>query len=165
MMSYNTFNTTETMNLQQLQTEIQKTQAQLQKLQEQLENSKVTIETAPVGTVLPDGCVVVERYPNSILIAAPSNTEVKCKWTPDFPDVFTKLTEAGFIPAQWHVPSPKELQLAYKNCKEQFSSPFYWSSTESSSTDAYDVHFTNGFTFGLSKAFSSCVRAFRRVVF
>ena len=153
------------MNPQQLQQEIQKTQEQLRKLQEQLEASKVvTIETAQPGEILPDGCVVVARYEDSVLIAAPAITEVRCKWTPEFSEVFESLKEHGFIPAQWYIPSQKELKLAYKNCKKHFSSTDYWSSTESSSTSAYIVLFDIGGTSGNNKANSYCVRAFRRVV-
>ena len=151
------------MNTQQLQTEIQKTQEQLKKLQEQLEAAKsITIETAPVGTTLPDGTVVIARYEDSVLLAAPSTTEVYCEWTPEFQPVFDSLKKHGFIPAQWYVPSKEELKLAYKNCSEQFSSR-YWSSTEYSSTDAYNVYFNNGYASNNNKTYINCVRAFRRV--
>jgi len=153
------------MNSKQLKAEIEATQKQLQKLQEQLEKSKsITIETAQPGDTLPDGCVVVARYGDSVLIAAPASTEVRCKWTPEFSEVFEALKAHGFIPAQWHIPSLKELQLAYTNCKEQFSSTGYWSSTESSSTGACLVGFNNGHTFYIDKTNAFCVRAFRRVV-
>lgn len=152
------------MNTQQLKAEIEATQAQLQRLQEQLEKTKVTIETAQPGDTLPDGCLVVARYKDSVLIAAPSTTEVRCKWTPEFPEVFESLKAHGFIPAQWYIPSVKELELAYRNCKEQFSSTYYWSSTESSSTSACRVNFSDGCTFNRTKTLIFCVRAFRRVV-
>ena len=148
---------------QQLQQEIQATQEKLKKLQEKLESSKVTIENAPVGAVLPDGCIVVERYKDSILIAAPESTGVKCTWTPEFKDVFTSLKNHGFNPSQWHVPSQEELQLTYKNCKEQFSSAFYWSSTENSSMDAFGVRLGDGRSNGCLKTYACHVRAFRCV--
>ena len=150
---------------QQLQQEIQATQKQLQKLQEKLESSKVTIENAPVGAVLPDGCIVVERYKDSILIAAPKETEVRCEWTPEFEPVFTSLKEHGFIPCQWHVPSQEELELAYKNCRQRFSSAFYWSSTERNSSHAWPVFFNLGICCYSGKTSTYCVRAFRRIVF
>jgi len=154
-----------TMNTKQLQQEIEATKAQLQRLQEQLETSKsVTIETAQPGDTLSDGCVVIARYDDSILIAAPSTTEVRYKWTPEFPEVFKSLKAHGFIPAQWYVPSKEELHLAYDNCEKQFSSTSYWSSTETSSTSPFNVLFFNGFAFNCDKTFAYCVRAFRRVV-
>ena len=162
---YNTFNSTETMNSQQLQAEIQKTQEQLKKLQEKLESSKVTIENAQPGDIFSDGCVVVERYKDSILIAAPKETEVRCEWTPDFPDVFTSLKDHGFIPCQWYIPPKEELQLAYKNCRQRFSTTRYWSSTEDTSSFAWGVDFSFGNCFYCNKAYVRCVRAFRRVVF
>ena len=147
-----------------LQQEITKTQAQLKKLQEQLEATKtITIETAPVGTTLPDGTVVVARYEDSVLIAAPSTTQVQCQWTPEFQPVFDSLKKEGFIPSQWYVPSLKELELAYKNCSKQFSATSYWSSTEISSACAFYVYFSNGFTDIDGKASTFCVRAFRCV--
>jgi hypothetical protein len=152
------------MNTQQLKAEIEATQAQLQRLQEQLEKTKVTIETAQPGDTLPDGCIVVERYSDSVLIAAPASTEVRCKWTPEFSEVFESLKSHGFIPDQWYVPSKEELQLAYENCEKQFSSTNYWSSTECSSTSAFGVCFFFGLTLDYSKTFFFCVRAFRRVV-
>jgi len=153
------------MNSKQLQQEIEATKAQLQRLQEQLETSKsVTIETAQPGDTLPDGCVVIARYDDSILIAAPANTEVRCKWTPEFSEVFESLKSQGFSPSQWYVPSLKELLLAYRNCKQQFSSTYRWSSTGHSSTNAYNVNFFNGYTGFSNKALTLCVRAFRRVV-
>jgi hypothetical protein len=153
------------MNSQQLKAEIEATQKQLKKLQEQLEASKsVTIETAQPGDTLPDGCVVIARYDDSILIAAPSTTEVECKWTPEFPEVFESLKDHGFIPAQWYIPSVKELELAYRNYKEQFSSTFYRSSTEYSSTSAFFLYFNNANTLNCNKTYCNCVRAFRRVV-
>ena len=154
------------MNTQQLQQEIQKTQEQLQRLQEQLEASKtITIETAQPGDTLPDGTVVIERYSDSVLIAAPSTTEVYCEWTPEFQPAFDSLKKRGFIPSQWHVPSLKELQLAYKNCKEQFANGFYWSSTEFGSKfdSACYVNLNTGKTDYYFKPSPFCVRAFRRV--
>lgn len=148
------------MNLQKLHQEITKTQQQLQRLQEQLEAAKaITIETAPVGTVLFDGTVVIARYEDSVLLAAPKSTEVKAEWTPEFKPVFDSLKKEGFIPSQWYVPSPKELQLAYDNCRNQFSSPFYWSSTS-----ACYVNFNYGIALNTVKTFTSCVRAVRRIV-
>ena len=148
---------------QQLQQEIQATQEKLKKLQEKLESSKVTIENAPVGAVLPDGCIVVERYKDSILIAAPEITEVQSTWTPEFEPVFNSLKEHGFVPSQWYIPSKEELQLAYKNCRQRFSSTRYWSSTEDTSSGAWSVYFLIGSCGCSDKTFTHCVRAFRRV--
>ena len=153
------------MNAQQLQQEISKTQEQLQRLQEQLEIAKaITIETAQPGDTLPDGTVVVARYEDSVLLAAPKTTEVECKWTPEFPEVFKSLKKEGFIPSQWHVPSKEELKLAYKNCKQMFSSTNYWSSMEYRYEDAFYVNFLDGLIYDFHKAYTNIsVRAFRRV--
>lgn len=151
--------------MNKLQQEIQKTEEQLKKLQKQLEATKsITIETAQPGDTLPDGCLVIARYEDSVLIAAPVDTRVISEWTPEFPECFKRLKDHGFIPSQWYVPSKKELQLAYKNCKEQFSSNIFWSSMEFDSTKAYYVDFKDGFTDHIFKTCPGCVRAFRCVV-
>jgi hypothetical protein len=46
-----------------------------------------------------------------------------------------------------------------------FSSTFYWSSTESTSTGARRVNFNDGTASGTNKACTYCVRAFRCVTY
>ena len=154
--------------MNKLQQEIQKTGEQLKKLQEQLEATKtITIETAQPGDTLPDGCVVIERYEDSVLLAAPYITQIRCQWTPEFPEVFKKLKVHGFIPAQWHVPSLKELHLANrslgKNGEKLFSPVRFWSSTEFSSTHAFNVDFNFIIATCPVKTDTCWVRAFRHV--
>ena len=118
------------MNSQQLQQEIQKTQEQLQRLQEQLEVAKsITIETAQPGDTLPDGCIVVYRQENLVLIAAPKETEVVCKRDDIWERAFTELECQGFDMITWHIPSVNELKLASKYCPKEFQYGYiYWSS-------------------------------------
>ena len=164
-MSYNTLNSTETMNTQQLQQEIIKTQYKLKKLQEQLEATKsFNIKTAPIGKTLPMG-TVIERYNNCVIVAAPESTVVRCTWSQGFKPVFDSLKNYGFIPSQWYIPTKEELQLAYRNCRDQFSSTCYWSSTKMSSVKAYRITTYNGNAFGDDMNSYWWARAFRRVVF
>jgi hypothetical protein len=149
------------MNRIQLQQEIEKTQEQLNRLQEQLNKAFPTIEEANVGELLEDGCVVIAKYDGLVLIAAPKETEVLCKWSEEFTDVFESLKEHGLNPSQWFIPSQKQLKLAYRDANQYFSSTYYWSSTEASSTCACYVNFNNGVQSSGSKTGTGCVRAFR----
>jgi hypothetical protein len=149
----------------QLQSKIQELEAELQEFKQQLNTYKeTTIENASVGDVLKDGSIVLQNSNGLALLVSPASTEVKCEWTPEFPEVFQKLQEQGFIPSHWFVPTKEQLFLAYKTIPEHFSSPYYWSSTEYNSTNACYVNFTNGIaTSNGLKNTTCCVRAFRCV--
>jgi hypothetical protein len=106
---------------------------------------------------------VIHKECNRILIAAPKETEVYSKWTPEFSEVFESLKSHGFTPSQWHVPTIEELKLAYKNAKDSFSSAYYWSSTEISAAIGCSLYFGFGNTYNFTKTGTFCVRAFRWV--
>jgi hypothetical protein len=151
----------------QLQSKIQELEAELQEFKQQLDTYKeTTIENASVGDVLEDGSIVLQNSNGLALLVSPASTEVKCEWTPEFPEVFQKLQEQGFIPSHWFVPTKEQLFLAYKTIPEHFSSTYYWSSTENNATAACYVNFTNGIaTSNGLKNTTCCVRAFRCVTY
>jgi signal transduction histidine kinase len=156
----------------QLQSKIQELEKELNSFKKQLDSYKeITIETAKIGDVLEDGCIVVDKQGNMVLLAAPASTEVRCEWSNEFSDVFVVLKSQGFNPSQWFVPTEEQLKIAYENCKQhwvllfQFASNVYWSSTEVSSTIACFLRFGNGTIRSCSKSNSLCVRAFRCVSF
>jgi hypothetical protein len=150
----------------QLLQSIQETEIQLNKLKEQLESYKVpTLAEASVGDTLEDGSIVLQKENGLALLVAPKNTSVFTYWSKEFPDVFAQLKEQGFNQSQWFVPTMEQLKLAYKTIPKEFSSTFYWSSTEGSATAACLVCFTNGCPGVDSKAYSLCVRAFRCVTY
>jgi hypothetical protein len=152
------------MNKIEMQQRLNTIQKEAEAIKQQLNKSFPTLQDANPGDLLEDGTVVVEKYGNAVLIAAPSITEGMCTWSKEFSDVFEALKSQGFNPSQWFVPSREQLKLAYKNAKQQFSSTSHWSSTEASSTGAYVVYFNNdGLQNTLSKTFKSYVRAFRLV--
>ena len=150
----------------QLQNKIQELEAELKTFKEQLNNYKeITIETAVPGDVLEDGSIVLKKENGLALLVAPESTEVVCPWSKAFPEVFDKLTEQGFNPSQWFVPTKEQLQLAYLSISNHFDAANYWSSTEVSSTNACIQNFANGSVLSLNKTFSSRVRAFRCVTY
>ena len=150
----------------QLQSKIHELESELQSFKEQLNNYKeVTLETASVGDVLEDGSIVLQNENGLALLVAPKSTEVVCKWSKEFSEVFDKLKENGFNPSQWFVPTEEQLRLAYNFISNHFDAASYWSSTEVSSTIACIQYFGNGNLFSGSKTLSLRVRAFRCVTY
>jgi hypothetical protein len=151
----------------QLQTKIQELEAELQSFKQQLNNYKdqPTIQTAQVGDVLEDGCIVLKKENGLALLVAPASTEVYCSWSKGFPEVFEKLEEQGFNPSQFFIPTKEQLNLAYQNIKNHFASALYWSSAEITATLACSQNFNSG-RFGINnKTCPRCVRAFRCVTY
>jgi len=150
----------------QLQQEVQNLEAKLQEFREQLNTYKaVTIETAGVGDTLEDGSIVLKKENGLALLVAPASTEVEAPWSKEFPLVFQKLKEEGFNPSQWFVPTKEQLQLAYRNIPNEFSSAYYWSSTDTNSSILCCLSFPNGTVNIYTKTYALCVRAFRCVTY
>jgi hypothetical protein len=154
-------------SIHQLQTKIEELETELQSFKQQLNTYKVpTLAEASVEDTLEDGSIVLQKSNGLALLVAPKSTEVSASWSKEFSDVFAKLKEQGFNQSQWFVPTLEQLKLAYKTIPQEFSSTFYWSSTELSAASAYGVNFFTGTTFNCSKTFSYyCVRAFRCVTY
>ena len=76
------------------------------------------------------------------------------------------VAQASNACGDWFVPSRTDLQLGH-DCKsfwDSFSSSDYWSSTETSASDAWIVNFSGGTISNICpKTCTFCVRAFRRV--
>ena len=151
----------------QLQTKIQELETELQEFKQQLNNYKETptIETAKVGDVLEDGCIVLQKSNGLALLVTPKSTDVYCYWSKEFPEVFKKLEEQGFNPSQFFIPTKEQLKLAYKTIPQHFACTGYWSSTEVSATNACGQSFSFGGISSGSKTFTRCVRAFRCVTY
>ena len=150
----------------QLQNKIQELEAELQEFKSQLSSyEEVTIENASVGDVLEDGSIVLQKENGLALLIAPKSTEVEATWSKEFPKVFQKLKEQGFNPSQWFVPTKEQLKLACQNIPNEFSSTYYWSSTEIDATNAYNVYHNNGRAYCGFKSITRCVRAFRCVTY
>jgi hypothetical protein len=151
----------------QLQSKIQELESELQEFKQQLNNYKETptIETANVGDVLEDGCIVLKKENGLALLVAPKSTEVYTSWSKEFPEVFNKLEQEGFNPSQFFIPTKEQLVLAYQEIPQHFSATYYWSSTEINATCAFFVCYSNGNANCTSKANALCVRAFRCVTY
>ena len=151
----------------QLQTKIQELEEEISSFKQQLNNYKETptIETAKVGDVLEDGCIVLKKENGLALLVAPKSTEVYATWSKEFPEVFKKLEEQGFNPSQFFIPTMDQLNLAYKTIPQHFASTGYWSSTEFTATLACGVFFNGGSAYRGSKTLTCCVRAFRCVTY
>jgi hypothetical protein len=150
----------------QLQSKIQELETELQEFKHQLNNYKeVTIETAKVGDVLEDGCIVLKKENGLALLVAPKSTDVRVSWSKEFPEVFNKLEQEGFNPSQFFIPTKEQLLLAYQEIPQHFSATSYWSSSELNATFACFVFYTSGGSSRLSKTSACCVRAFRCVTY
>jgi len=146
---------------QQLLKSIQETEEQLVKLKEQLNKKTPTIKDAEVGDVLEDGSIVLKKENGLALVVAPKSTEVHCKWSKEFSEVYDKLYSEGFTPSQWFIPSVEQLKLAYKEIPDEFNKKCYLSSSESNASSACFVDFLNGVHCNYSIRNTSSIRAFR----
>ena len=150
----------------QLQNKIQELEAELQSFKKQLDSYKeVTVETASIGDVLEDGCIVLKKSNGLALLVAPKVTEVVCSWSKEFGEVFNNLKEQGFNPSQFFIPTKEQLYLAYQTIPDKFDASFYWSSTEVSATLACFQNFIFGYIGSVSKTSSCRVRPFRCVTY
>jgi hypothetical protein len=138
---------------------------------------------AAVGKILNDGSKIICVGGGAAWIVAPASTQVGSTWAggqynstlvgnkcciSEWSGLQTALTNAGFNPSDWFVPSPAQLQNPGYVCRTQwdsFSATCYWSSTEVNATCAFFVRFSDGFTGNLIKASGCVVRAFRCVTY
>jgi hypothetical protein len=148
--------------------------------------------SCPVATTLPDGSRIICKSGGTAWIVAPETTQVGEPWgnvtacgcidnsppgvsvhsditSENFPCLYNQLISCGFNPCDWFVPCYQLLQNPGFVCRtnwDSFSSAFYWSSTEFSTTDAYFVCYSfGGACFNFYKTSTCCVRAFRCVTY
>jgi hypothetical protein len=114
-------------------------------------------------------------------IVAPAATQVIATWNgstsgvvgdkplvSSWSSLCTALTNGGLTPSDWFVPSYTQLLSGYA-CRTYWdtydASQVYWSSTESSSTKAWDVDFAVGGLGCHNKTYAFRQRAFRCVTY
>jgi hypothetical protein len=98
-------------------------------------------------------------------IVACSSRQVSRTWALRADAVTT--AQAGNACGDWFIPSRTDLQLG-NDCKsfwDSFSATIYWSSTQYNATNAWGMSFGYGCSGVYTSAFTSCVRAFRRVFY
>jgi hypothetical protein len=133
----------------------------------------------PVGTVLPDGSVSICKAGGTVWIIAPISTEASQSWNnnsaslvgnkpcvSDWPTVCSKMITSGFNPSDWCIPSASNLNNPGYICRsrwDSFTATSYWSSTETSASNACRQNFSDGALVGIAKTNSFNVRAFRTV--
>jgi hypothetical protein len=140
-------------------------------------------ECCPVGTATRDGARLICKAGGVGWFVAPSSTQVIGQWAggqynstavgnkcciSEWSALETALTNAGFTPTDWFVPSITQLNNPGYVCRtnwDSFAAALYWSSTEFNATNACRQCFSNGGLGAGSKPYSSRVRAFRCVTY
>ena len=142
------------------------------------------IAQCPAGTTLLDGSRIICKAGGTAWIVAPCSTQVSATWNGtttllvgdkccicDWATLNTQLLNCGFNPCDWFVPSCAQLQNPGYACRTQWDpgasglNVYYWSSTESSATSAYNMPFSTGSANTRLKVESRCVRAMRCVTY
>ena len=138
---------------------------------------------AAAGKILNDGSKIICVGGGAAWIVAPASTQVSSTWAggqynstlvgnmcciSEWSGLQTALTNAGFNPSDWFVPSSAQLQNPGYVCRTQwdsFSVTKMWSSTEFNDTKARVVYFGSGSAGCPIKSTTCCVRAFRCVTY
>ena len=131
------------------------------------------------GSETYDGSRLICKAGGVAWFVAPSSTQVISQWAggqynstqvgdkcciSEWSGLETALTNAGFTPTDWFVPSITQLNNPGYVCRDNwdsFDAANYWSSTEVSSTNACKQNFNNGNINSNNKTNSNRVRAFR----
>ena len=123
------------MNRSEISTEIEKVEQQLSELREKLKKSEPkTPREAKIGDKLADGSIVVETYPNAILVVAPKETErvinstdVRSDFSLYFDWAFGKISHSKSH--GWFAPSFEILERSMRNVPDAFNENEYYIST------------------------------------
>ena len=137
-----------------------------------------------VGATLVDGSRLICKAGGTAWFVAPNSTQLSGQWANgqyNSTSVGNKccVSEWGtlnsllsanvccYVATEWFVPSAAQLQNPGYICRTNWGSPGqgFWSSTESSATNAFDVDFNGNNVTSPSKAGSACVRAFKCVTY
>ena len=139
-----------------------------------------------VGSTTYDGSRLICKSGGIGWFVAPSSTQVLSSWAggqynstavgdkcciSEWSTLETALTNAGFTPTDWFVPSGGaggQLNNPGYVCRtnwDSFDACTYWSSTEFNATNACYQYFVNGAIGIFTKTVSGRVRAFRCVTY
>ena len=137
-----------------------------------------------VGATLVDGSFLICKAGGVAWFVAPASTQITSQWANgqyNSTAVGNKccVSEWGtlgsllsanvccYAATEWFVPSQAQLQNPGYICSTNWGSPGqgFWSSTESSATNAVDVDFNGNNATSPPKSGSACVRAFKCVTY
>jgi hypothetical protein len=104
------------------------------------------IKACPVGTVLPDGSIMICKSGGTAWIVAPFCTQVTGPWNNstitvvgnkpcvcDWPTLNARLLQCGFNPSDWFVPNTSQMINPFCTCKiylDCLPTNYYWVSDE-----------------------------------
>jgi hypothetical protein len=141
----------------------------------------LVVSTAPVGTTLPDGSIIICKAGGTAWIIAPGSTQVNQSFNNntdsllgnkccvcDWPTLNTRLINCGFNPADWFIPTIAQLQNPGQICNALWDAPkaaYYWSATEFNATNARGTCLANTNNCCDGKSNTHAVRAFRCVTY
>jgi hypothetical protein len=123
------------MNQSEISIEIEKVEQQLSELREKLKKSETkTPREAKIGDKLADGSIVVETFPNAILVVAPKETEYVINSTDVLGDyilsfdlAFGKISYSNSH--EWFAPSLEILESSMRKVPDAFNEKEYYIST------------------------------------
>ena len=134
-------------------------------------DSDINWSACNVGCAVRGGGNVIRKTGGIIWIVAPSTAQASSTWPMGYVngDQGATPNQAQRITGRsgWFIPSIGMLQCAYacRSYWDTYSTNLYWSSTESFTTTAYFVDFTNGNKSNTCKNRNYCVRPFRVVCY
>lgn len=136
-----------------------------------MKDSDINWSTCNVGCTVRGGGNVIYKSGGIIWIVAPSTAQVSSSWPMGFcngsqgstPDRAQRITGRS----GWFIPDVEMLQTAYacRSYWDTFSTVFYWSSSEYTTSNAYVVSFSNGSANNGGKGLNCRVRPFRVVCY
>ena len=122
-----------------------------------------------LGTCIPQlgNSTIICKNGGIAWLVAPISTEVSRTWYCR-EDAVTRAIAVTSLTTGWFVPCIGQLQNPGYLCRsfwDSYSSPCYWSSTETNAYIACRVYFTLGTAYVSNKTSTLCVRAFRCVTY
>jgi hypothetical protein len=133
------------------------------------------------STALADGSFLICKAGGTAWFVAPASTQIATQWAggqyngssvgnkccvSEWGVLSTCLSNRGYTPTEWFVPSVAQIQNPGFNCRSNWdvggpNNNLYWTSGESGSTGASAVYLNNNNSYAVCKVSELGVRAFR----
>jgi hypothetical protein len=122
----------------------------------------ILVQEASLGDSVGGGYLIC-RNGGVAWIVAPNTTEVSRNWSGNNDAITTANANASC--GDWFIPTSSQLVNPGRSCKTywDYSSAFYWSSTEDSGIFATIIGLSDNRSYSTHKTSIWCVRAFRCV--